>query len=89
MNVILDTSSMASSAAASADSLTSIISSGVGGVVIAIILVVLLASRELIGASSKGSKRILALLDAVAIPVLIVFVATLIFQILELLHVFG
>ena len=53
---------------------------------IAILLVMLLSSRELISASSKRSKRILATLDAVVIPLLIVFAATVVFQVLEIVH---
>jgi hypothetical protein len=86
MSAVLDISSLTSGMASSAASITSFISSGVGGAVIAIILITLLVSRELLDTTSLRSRKILATLDAVAIPVLIVFVATLVLQILELVY---
>ena len=53
---------------------------------IAILLVMLLSSRELITASSLRSKKILATLDSVVVPLLIVFAATVVFQVLEIVH---
>jgi hypothetical protein len=79
-------SSAASSATSSAISMTAVLSGGVGGALIAILLVTLLSSRELISASSIRSKKILATMDAVVIPLLIVFAATVVFQILEIVH---
>ena len=66
--------------------MTAVLSGGVGGALIAILLVTLLSSRELISASSLRTKRIMATMDAVVIPLLIVFAATVIFQILEIVH---
>lgn len=51
---------------------------------IAVLLVSLLSSRELISASTLRSKRILATLDAVVIPLLLVFAATVVFQVMEI-----
>ena len=66
--------------------MTAVLSGGVGGALIAILLVTLLSSRELISASSLRTKRIMATMDAVVIPLLIVFAATVIFQVLEIVH---
>ncbi|MGD0818570.1 MAG: hypothetical protein ABR986_09280 [Methanomassiliicoccales archaeon] len=66
--------------------MTAVVSGGVGGALIAILLVMLLSSRELITASSLRSKKILATLDAVVVPLLLVFVATVVFQVLEIVH---
>ena len=74
------------SAASSAVSMTTVISGGVGGALIAILLVSLLASRELISVTTWRSKRILATLDAVVVPLLLVFTASVLFQILELVY---
>jgi len=56
----------------------------VGGALIAILLIMLLSSRELISASSKSSKKILATLDAAIVPLLVVFSLTIVFQVLEI-----
>lgn len=71
-------------AASSAVSLTTAIGIGIGGALIAILLVMLLSSRELITASSKRSRKLMATLDAVIIPLLIVFTLTIVFQVLEI-----
>ncbi|OPY33065.1 MAG: hypothetical protein A4E32_00737 [Methanomassiliicoccales archaeon PtaU1.Bin124] len=65
-------------------SLTTAIGIGVGGALIAILLVMLLSSRELITASSKRSRSIMAMLDAVIIPLLVVFALTIVFQVMEI-----
>ena len=84
--MVMVTSSLTSSVASSAVSMTTVISGGVGGALIAILLVMLLSSRELITASSLRSKRILATLDSVVVPLLLVFAATVVFQVLEIVH---
>ena len=84
MSLVKAASSVTSTAATSAISMTAVLSGGVGGALIAILLVTLLSSRELISASSLRSKKILATMDAVVIPLLIVFAATVIFQVLEI-----
>ena len=56
---------------------------------IAVLLVLLLSSRELISASTLRSKRILATLDAVVIPLLLVFAATVVFQVMEIVGPFN
>jgi hypothetical protein len=65
-------------------SLTTAIGIGIGGALIAILLVMLLSSRELITASSKKSRSVMAMLDAVIIPLLVVFALTIVFQVLEI-----
>jgi hypothetical protein len=79
-------SSVTASATTSAISMTAVLSGGVGGALIAILLVTLLSSRELISASSLRTKKILATMDAVVIPLLIVFAATVIFQVIEIVN---
>lgn len=54
---------------------------------IAILLIMLLSSRELISASSKSSKKVLATLDAAIVPLLVVFSLTIVFQVLEIIGV--
>jgi hypothetical protein len=78
---LLVTSTAASS---SAVTLTTAIGIGIGGALIAILLVMLLSSRELITASSKRSRKLMATLDAVIIPLLVVFTLTIVFQVLEI-----
>ncbi len=63
-------------------------SGGIAGAIITILLIVLLLSRELINASSLRSKKTIATLDAVIIPLLLVFVALIVFQVLEIVHLF-
>jgi len=65
-------------------SLTTAIGIGIGGALIAILLVMLLSSRELITASSKRSRRVMAVLDAMIIPLLVVFALTIVFQVMEI-----
>jgi len=72
------------SASSSAISLSTAIGVGVGGALIAILLIMLLSSRELISASSKNSKKVLATLDAAIVPLLVVFSLTIVFQVLEI-----
>jgi len=52
---------------------------------IAILLIMLLSSRELITASSKRSKKALAMLDAAIIPLLVVFSLTIVFQVIDII----
>lgn len=61
---------------------------GVAGAIITILLVILLLSRELVNASSFRSKKTIATLDAFIIPLLLVFVALIVFQVLEIVHLF-
>lgn len=72
------------SSSSTAVSLTTAIGIGIGGALIAILLVMLLSSRELITASSKRSRKAMAMLDAVIIPLLVVFALTIVFQVLEI-----
>jgi hypothetical protein len=65
-------------------SLTTAVGIGIGGALIAILLVMLLSSRELITASSKRSRKVMAVLDAMIIPLLVVFALTIIFQVMEI-----
>jgi hypothetical protein len=65
--------------------MTAVLSGGVGAL-IAILLVSLLSSRELISASSLRSKMIMTTLDAVVVPLLLVFAATVVYQVLEIVH---
>jgi len=44
----------------------------------------LLSSRELISASNKSSKKVLATLDSAIVPLLVVFSLTIVFQVLEI-----
>jgi hypothetical protein len=77
---------MTTTAATSTVSMTAVVSAGVGGALIAILLVMLLTSREIISASSYRSKKILSLADAAIIPLLLIFVATVAFQVMEIVH---
>ena len=86
MSLVMAASSLTSSAASSVVSMTAVISGGVGGALIAILLVSLLSSRELISASSLRSKRVMATLDAVVVPLLLVFAATVVFQVFEIVN---
>jgi hypothetical protein len=74
------------STSSSAVALTVPIMGGVGGALIAILLVSLLSSRELITASSKRSKKVLAAMDAAILPLLVVFALTIVFQVLQIVH---
>lgn len=82
-------SAATTSATSSAISLTTATGIGVGGALIAILLIMLLSSRELISASSKGSKKVLATLDAAIVPLLVVFSLTIVFQVLEIVGVIS
>jgi hypothetical protein len=53
---------------------------------IVILLVVLLTSREIINATSYRSRKILSLADAAILPLLLIFVATVVFQVMEIVH---
>ena len=88
---MLSIAAMASttSAASSAISITSAIGIGAGGALIAILLIALLSSRELISASSKNSKKVLATLDSAIVPLLLVFSMTIVFQVLEIVGVIN
>jgi hypothetical protein len=83
MSMIMVTTAMAAS---SAITMTTIISGGTGGALIAILLVSLLSTRELISVSTMRSKRILATMDAVVVPLLLLFVASVLFQFLEIVY---
>jgi hypothetical protein len=65
-----------------------ILSGGLGGVLIAVVLVILLSVRELISTSSRRSSKILGTIDAIVIPLVLLFVASVVFQILEAAHLF-
>jgi hypothetical protein len=81
---IITVSAATTSAASSAISMTTAVGVGVGGALIAILLITLLSSRELISASNKTSKKVLATLDAAIVPLLAVFSLTIVFQVLEI-----
>ncbi|HUT27016.1 MAG TPA: hypothetical protein VMW85_03075 [Methanomassiliicoccales archaeon] len=81
LSIITTTTTSASS---SVISISTAIGVGVGGALIAILLIMLLSSRELISASSKNSKKVLASLDAAIVPLLVVFSLTIVFQVLEI-----
>lgn len=83
MSIII-VSAATTSAASSAISITTAVGVGVGGALIAILLIMLLSSRELISASNKGSKKVLATLDAAIVPLLAVFSLTIVFQVLQI-----
>ena len=84
-----DVSAATPTAASSAISITTAIGVGVGGALIAILLIMLLSSRELISASSKSSKKVLATLDMAIVPLLVVFSLTIAFQVLEIMGVIS
>ncbi len=71
-------------AASSAVSMTIPIGLGIGGAIIAIFLIMLLASKELITASSKDSKWIRTSLNALIIPLVMVFALEVIFRVMEI-----
>ncbi len=85
LSTIVTVTSTASSttAVSSAISITTALSVGIGGALIAILLIMLLSSRELITASSKTSRKILASLDSVIIPLIVVFALTVAFKVIE------
>lgn len=85
LSTIVTVTSTASSttAVSSAISMTTILNGGSGGALIAIFLIMLLSSRELTGASSKISKRILSSLDSAIVPLIVLFALTVIFKIVE------
>lgn len=87
MSIITVSAATTTAAASSAVTITTAIGVGVGGALIAILLIMLLSSRELISASSKGSKKVLATLDAAIVPLLVVFSLTIVFQVLEIIGV--
>ncbi|MCE5297218.1 MAG: hypothetical protein LLG16_08980 [Euryarchaeota archaeon] len=84
MDIAISIISTTTTSASSAVSLTTAIGIGVGGALIAILLIMLLSSREIITASSKRSRKVLAMMDAVIIPLLVVFSLTIVFQVLEI-----
>jgi len=69
-------------AASSAVSMTIPIGLGVGGAIIAIFLIMLLASKELITISPMNSKWIKTSLNALIIPLIMVFALEVIFRVL-------
>jgi hypothetical protein len=81
--VTLTNTASSTTAVSSAISITSALSVGIGGALIAILLIVLLSSRELIGASSKTSKKILSSLDSAIVPLIVVFALTVVFKVIE------
>jgi hypothetical protein len=87
MSIITVSAATTTAATSSAVTITTAIGVGVGGALIAILLIMLLSSRELISASSKGSKKVLATLDAAIVPLLVVFSLTIVFQVLEIIGV--
>ena len=87
MSIITVSAATTTAAASSAVTITTAIGVGVGGALIAILLIMLLSSRELISASSKGSKKVLATLDAAIVPLLVVFSLTIVFQVLDIIGV--
>ena len=54
---------------------------GMGGALVAILLILLLSSRELVTASSRDSLKVRRSLDALIIPLFVVFVSTVAFQV--------
>jgi hypothetical protein len=66
-----------------------VLSGGLGGVLIALILVILLMVRELVSSSPNGSKKVVGTIDAIIIPLAIVFAATVAFQILQAAHILN
>ncbi len=61
--------------------LTSVISLGIGGALVATVLVLLLSGKEIIGSSSKSSKKLMGALDAAIVPLFIAFCMTVAFQV--------
>ncbi|HOE52248.1 MAG TPA: hypothetical protein PKO24_01290 [Methanomassiliicoccales archaeon] len=86
---VISVSAITTAATSSAVSITTAIGIGAGGAIIAILLIMLLSSRELISASSKGSKKVLATLDSAIVPLLVVFSLTVVFQVLEIVGTIG
>lgn len=66
-----------------------VLSGGLGGVLIALILVILLMIRDLVSNSPNGSKRTVRTIDAIIIPLVIIFAATVAFQILQAAHILN
>ena len=72
---------MSAAATTSAITLTSAIGLGIGGALVAILLVLFLSGKEIIGSSSKSSKKLTGALDAAIIPLFIAFCMTVAFQV--------
>ena len=85
LTAIVTVTSTASSttAVSSAISMTSVLGVGIGGALIAILLIMLLSSRELIGASSKSSRKFMSSLDSAIAPLIVVFALTVVFKVIE------
>jgi hypothetical protein len=77
--------SSASSAISSAISMTSVTSLAIGGVVATIFLIFLLSSLEIISASSYWNNKIKNAFYTATLPLLIVFFATVVFKVMEIL----
>jgi hypothetical protein len=73
------------SAASSAISMTIPIGLGVGGAIIAIFLIMLLASKELITASPMDSGWIRTSLNALIIPLIVVFALEVVYRVLVII----
>jgi hypothetical protein len=83
--VITTAVATSTAAASSAVSMTIPIGLGIGGAIIAIFLIMLLASKELIGASSRDSHWIKVSLNALIIPLLVVFALEVVFRVMAIL----
>jgi hypothetical protein len=66
-----------------------VLSGGLGGVLIALVLVILLMVRLLISNSPNGSKKKVGTIDAIIIPLVIIFAATVAFQVLQAAHLLN
>jgi hypothetical protein len=66
-----------------------VLSGDLGGVLIALVLVILLIVRNLVNSSPTGSKKVVGTIDAIIIPLAIIFAATVAFQILQAAHLLG
>jgi ABC-type dipeptide/oligopeptide/nickel transport system permease component len=78
-------SASASSVVSSAISMTSITGLAVGGVLATILLILLLSLQEILSASNYWNKNVLNAFNTATLPLIFVFVATVLFKVLEIL----
>lgn len=77
--------SSASSAIPSVISMTSVTGLAIGGEAATILLILLLSSKEIIKASSHWNNKISNSFNSVILPLLLVFTAIVVFNVLELI----
>ncbi len=77
--------STASNATSGVISMTSITGLAIGGKAVTILLIILLSSKEIIKASTHWNNNISNSFNSVILPLLLVFAAIVVFNVLELI----